>query len=114
MYDVIIAICHGFIITGLDDGKDEEEASGDYPCTEDGCTRIFTTKRGLGLHMISQHIKDPKYPCPKEGCDRTFITRSGLSSHIKRHEMPAVFQCNRCDKMYDAKYKLTEHKVSAT
>ncbi|XP_072025431.1 uncharacterized protein [Amphiura filiformis] len=94
------------------DKDDDYDVSGDYPCVEDNCIRVFTTKRGLGLHMVAQHIRDARYPCTKEGCDRVFITRSGLSSHIKRHEMPVVYECDMCEKKYDANYKLTEHKKS--
>ena len=87
------------------------DPTGDYPCEEEGCGRVFTTRRGLGMHMICTHIKDPKYPCTKEGCRRVFITRSGLSSHLKRHDSPSLFECEECGKTYDAKYKVNEHKV---
>ena len=110
-----------------------------FECLEPGCTRQFTTNKGLLLHARQVHrvahavvpvtdIPDASttmrastgFECPQ--CDKVCKNKSGLTRHLKTHGTPysrsmtgnPSLECPRCSKTCTSKSGLTRHMNSCS
>ncbi|KAI8987468.1 hypothetical protein BDF20DRAFT_787751, partial [Mycotypha africana] len=56
-----------------------------FPCSYDGCGKIFKRSEHLKRHIKSIHTKEKPYTCPYDNCDKRFSRTDNLSQHIRIH-----------------------------
>lgn len=81
-----------------------------YPCTELGCTKIFTAPSSLTYHKFSSHNKS-LYLCTEPGCNKSFKIKNLLTRHLKTHSSERTFVCEQCDKSFKTRSNLYSHTV---
>ncbi|KAF9578569.1 hypothetical protein BGW38_005567, partial [Lunasporangiospora selenospora] len=56
------------------------------PCEHEGCSRIFSTKRTLAVHIRDAHtvLSGDVFHCEVEGCTQVFDFKHRLKVHMKR------------------------------
>ena len=69
--------------------------TGLYPCTYRGCTKNFTTKKGMLQH--TQVHDDKEYKCETCGKDG-FTTVGYLRQHLKTHKKGFIARCGHASK----------------
>jgi len=57
-----------------------------HVCTIEGCSKSFSEKLGLSLHIRSAHREDnSKFYCEHEGCNKSYCNKVSLTRHLKVH-----------------------------
>jgi hypothetical protein len=60
-----------------------------FQCCNEGCTRVFTSKGSLNLHIERKHERPGAFVCPVETCARQFSYKHVLQTHVERiHHIP--------------------------
>lgn len=79
-----------------------------YACSQPGCTRQFSAKASVAVHIRHAHIRERHYAC--EVCPKRFISASGLNDHRKAHsgERPEI--CDTCGARFVNKQTLKKHE----
>ncbi|XP_022200666.2 transcription factor IIIA [Nilaparvata lugens] len=57
-----------------------------WPCTHQGCSRIFTRRRNMLQHMRQKH-QGQGYVCPFQACHLKFVWKQSLTKHMQLHLM---------------------------
>ncbi|CAH0559133.1 unnamed protein product [Brassicogethes aeneus] len=80
---------------------------GRFKCDE--CSKAFSLKSMLQVHILSKHAKSKPFVC--EECGRTFVTKPGLKIHLKKHktETKEDYPCVECGKILHTRGGLTSH-----
>ena len=76
-----------------------------YGCNE--CKAVYTSKKGLSLHIRSVH-EGVKYDC--DHCDYRATTQGSLTTHIKSVHEGVKYDCNQCDYRATRQSHLTRHR----
>lgn len=66
----------GSIATSLTSARGQASA---FPCTWNGCSKVFTRKSSLSIHMRTTHLGERPFGCP--GCGRRFAHKHLVSRH---------------------------------
>ena len=71
------------------------------------CDFLFNSKKSLKLHMRETHT--PKFEC--KFCEEIIGKNCELELHLKeRHDEIEMFNCNKCEKKFVLKWRLTKHQ----
>jgi hypothetical protein len=86
-----------------------------YTCSK--CSKNFTTKTGLNVHLKNVCSENPKvssFECSK--CSKTFKSISSLNLHIKTvcSDNPEIFTCEFCNTNFNRKSYLKKHIETCT
>ena len=100
----------------------ENRAGAEFACQFPGCTRGYTTKSGLGSHVVLKHTegtyREQGWDCPH--CCRSFERQSAMTQHLRLHDPGASpFVCPCCQGFFSGRATIrlhlaAEHKISAT
>ena len=52
-----------------------------YPCTHDGCSRVYNQRKGLNRHLKSHQEKS--FVCEISGCGKSYFRGEHLKEHVK-------------------------------
>ena len=93
--------------------EDQEGAS--YPCSI--CQKFLPSKASLEMHL-KVHTIDQSLSCRFPDCEQTFPTQKFMWEHMlhihkvnKDSWQSQRFQCNDCEKVFNRKDRLKEHKI---
>nr|CAB3268071.1 ZF(C2H2)-151 zinc finger protein [Phallusia mammillata] len=97
-----------------DKGTHTEGAKYAYKCTEENCTKGFSTLTQLNKHKTTVHEKEKLYKCKYANCRWSFQTPYKLRRHLESHYKQKPFACTYpgCDKVFSNNYNLTVHMKS--
>ena len=73
--------------------QEPDERATQWPCTHDGCGRVFTRQGELNKHF-RYHLPDRPFAC--KSCPKTFKHSSGLRKHEKSLHGTTRYQCPVC------------------
>ncbi|XP_050022806.3 uncharacterized protein [Dermacentor andersoni] len=81
-----------------------------FPCTLEGCDRVFERGRQLRVHLLS-HAACRPFKCAVDGCDWAFATEYKLKRHLETHEGKKDFTCDvvGCGQHFTTVYNLRAH-----
>ncbi|KAL3255410.1 hypothetical protein MRX96_017322 [Rhipicephalus microplus] len=81
-----------------------------FPCTLEGCDRVFERGRQLRVHLLS-HTACRPFKCAVDGCDWAFATEYKLKRHMETHEGKKDFMCDveGCGQHFTTVYNLRAH-----
>ncbi|XP_077484255.1 uncharacterized protein LOC144094203 isoform X2 [Amblyomma americanum] len=81
-----------------------------FPCTLEGCDRVFDRGRHLRVHLLS-HATSRPFKCPVDGCVWAFATEYKLKRHLETHEGKKDFKCDAegCGQSFTTVYNLRAH-----
>ncbi|XP_065298004.1 zinc finger protein ZXDC-like isoform X4 [Dermacentor albipictus] len=81
-----------------------------FPCTLEGCDRVFERGRQLRVHLLS-HAACRPFKCSVDGCDWAFATEYKLKRHLDTHEGKKDFMCDvvGCGQHFTTVYNLRAH-----
>ncbi|KAF7296930.1 Transcriptional regulator prz1 [Mycena indigotica] len=84
-------------------------------CSEDDCTRSFTSQYTLMKHVKAHERKEKKYfPCSM-GCDMRFSRKHDRLRHeVTQHGRVCEWGCPVCLGFFSSESTLTKHKCKAT
>ena len=89
-----------------------ESGNGDkkFPCTYQGCNRIYKTKGNLKTHLRI-HNGDFSYRCEYDGCEKSFVSSYSYKIHHRIHTKERPYQCESdgCEKKFNTRYRLGAH-----
>ena len=60
------------------------ERTAAFPCSVDGCGRLFMTRSGLGKHGVKEHGGQVRLVCGVAGCGKLFYYKSELRKHVRQ------------------------------
>ncbi|KAK8809912.1 hypothetical protein WA158_000855 [Blastocystis sp. Blastoise] len=82
-----------------------------YTCLYEGCTKSFSTKGSLRIHMRSHNNVQKKYICQIPGCNKEFQSISGFNKHKRSHIQNQQYPCTamNCNKVFKSKQGLQLH-----
>ncbi|KAG5891834.1 hypothetical protein JTB14_035856 [Gonioctena quinquepunctata] len=90
----------------------EEPLSSQYECKE--CSRAFSCKQNLQVHVRSVHCGEKPFECTK--CDRRFSYSNSLKQHLMTHDRddgtkpPVGYPCDKCGKVFQHPSSLLYHR----
>ncbi|KAF5298998.1 hypothetical protein FQA39_LY11630 [Lamprigera yunnana] len=90
------------------------------PCSEEGCTKIFTSRSNLNLHLIKthKHCKEVvnmlrEYYCPDLKCvfnsEKFFKTLKLLKQHFLKVHCEKLYICSTCNKGFSTLASKNRH-----
>ena len=80
-----------------------------WACSHPGCTRSYSSTRGLREHEASHQ---GKWACLHPGCTRSYSSTRGLREHEASHQGKQVCSHPGCTKSYISVQALREHEAS--
>ena len=97
-------------------GKEYSNREGaSFACPIAGCSRKYTTKSGLGHHLISHRgstFRETGWDCPH--CCRSFESESAMTNHIRLHDSNASpYICPECGAYFPDRDSVRMHMSSA-
>ncbi|RZF45358.1 hypothetical protein LSTR_LSTR002801 [Laodelphax striatellus] len=63
-----------------------EPGATQWPCSVQGCPRVFTRRRNMQQHVRKKH-QGPGHVCPFQGCHLRFVWKQSLTKHMQLHLM---------------------------
>eukprot|EP01114_Cavostelium_apophysatum_P003024 TRINITY_DN1273_c0_g1_i1.p1 TRINITY_DN1273_c0_g1~~TRINITY_DN1273_c0_g1_i1.p1 ORF type:complete len:445 (-),score=59.23 TRINITY_DN1273_c0_g1_i1:93-1364(-) len=84
-----------------------------FYCTEQGCTKSYSTKTDLNIHMKA-HKGDFPHKCTFPTCNKVFVRLSELYAHERSHDNILPHLCSFCGKRFREKARLKQHEESHT
>merc|ERR1712048_269742 len=113
----------------------EKTHTSTYPCTNDGCSEVFTrwsdcrkhsaACQQLQCNVCEKHFSNPSnlrahkkthaeerkvYQCGYESCGLMYTTKYNLKVHMQgAHDGVFPFACDKCDVRYHVKCQLEKH-----
>ena len=94
----------------------ENRAGAEFACQFPGCTRGYTTKSGLGSHVVLKHTegtyREHGWDCPH--CCRSFERESAMTQHLRLHDPGASpFVCPCCQGFFPGRATIRLHLAAA-
>lgn len=84
-----------------------EPAPKQFLCSYENCSRTFTAKASLDLHIRYKHTKEKPFTC--ENCGKAFSSMPGLSEHRRIHTGDKPEECTVCNNRFVNKQSLKKH-----
>lgn len=83
-----------------------------FPCEEDGCGKILTSRLSLAGHVSRVHRRTGARMC--EICGKQLTTVSSYKDHIKIHSGVKDWICEVCGRGFSCRKILKDHQVTHT
>lgn len=82
-----------------------------FTCHFDGCTKAYTHKQNLNMHLLTAHIQSGTvFTC--EVCDKTLSNSNALRIHLaKVHKAEKNIDCEECAMKFASRQLLEVHKI---
>ncbi len=81
----------------------------EYSCSK--CSKQFTQKSTLEVHVKSVHLKIKPYKCSV--CNSTFSQSTALKGHLVTHDKKKSYPCPLCPAVFGSKVEVSRHLNSA-
>lgn len=78
-------VCNHEYVTKANTSIAKKETGSNYACSQEGCTKSFSSQKALEVHTRTVHAFEPK-PCPV-GCDpdKLYTTYGAYYGHLERN-----------------------------
>lgn len=83
------------------------EGATSYPCTHEGCDKVFARLYNLKSHQRT-HTNERNFVCTT--CAQAFARNHDLKRHVKIHGGDKPFKCNGCGKSFSRLDALGRHR----
>ncbi|KAF9390132.1 hypothetical protein CPB97_009838 [Podila verticillata] len=83
------------------------EGATSYPCTHEGCDKVFARLYNLKSHQRT-HTNERNFVCAT--CSQAFARNHDLKRHVKIHGGDKPFKCNGCGKSFSRLDALGRHR----
>ncbi|KAG0345528.1 hypothetical protein BG004_003634 [Podila humilis] len=83
------------------------EGATSYPCTQEGCDKVFARLYNLKSHQRT-HTNERNFVCAT--CQQAFARNHDLKRHVKIHGGDKPFKCNGCGKSFSRLDALGRHR----
>ncbi|KAG0084372.1 hypothetical protein BGZ93_002504 [Podila epicladia] len=83
------------------------EGATSYPCTHEGCDKVFARLYNLKSHQRT-HTNERNFVC--NTCAQAFARNHDLKRHVKIHGGDKPFKCNGCGKSFSRLDALGRHR----
>ncbi|KAI9672420.1 MAG: hypothetical protein M1829_004499 [Trizodia sp. TS-e1964] len=97
-------------IETLRESKEAKKPKKRYPCDTEGCSKIFTQKTHLEIHMRA-HTGAKPFLCKEPDCGQRFSQLGNLKTHERRHTGEKPYQCEICGKKFAQRGNVRAHKI---
>ena len=77
----------------------------EYSCSK--CSKQFTQKSTLEVHMRSVHLKIKPHKCSV--CSSTFSQLTALKGHLATHDKKKSYPCPLCPAAFGSKVEVSRH-----
>ena len=83
-----------------------------FSCNQSECTKKYTTKKELEVHIKVIHLKVKSFKCTT--CKKDFGRNSSFKLHkLRAHTKEKNFKCCKCPQAYKEKRNLLNHEIKA-
>ncbi|XP_075156478.1 uncharacterized protein LOC142229784 [Haematobia irritans] len=93
--------------------KHISDASGEYKCHHEGCSRTYAYERNLRQHILIAH-EGKKFECTETNCGKVFSSLQNLQKHVKRDHVPDKPSGSRTKKKETKSLKRKKRKDAGT